>query len=299
MDFNSKVKAFRKVLSETYPYHFTTLENLYRILEMGKLLSKNSLIQNGIDFYDVGDLEDDEYQIDRTVGRKFKIFDVNAFIDESAGRIEFKYRSKVLSLRDYVRLYLFTVRIKDSPLLVPRFLFLKIRNLSSIAILFFVNAIELTNYLENIGAEYYIIYGHPHRKNPSAFKSIDGFVKYLASDLPGVDTLREWLKVDTAYENILSMDLELRSEFFNRYTVESLSGTSLKPCLSQLLASELIVREELDLKETLRSIMIFGKDPLLKLRVKRVKELCNRNNINSEIKYYDIDSLRYEIGVRY
>ncbi len=296
MDFNSKVEAFRKVLSKTYPYHFTTLENLYRILEKGKLLSKNSLIQNEINFYDVGDLEDDEYQIEGTVGRKFKIFDVNAFIDESTGRIEFKYRFKVLSLRDYVRLYLFIVRIRDSPLLVPRFLFLKIRNLSSIAILFFVNAIELTNYLKNIGAKYYIIYGHPHRKNPSAFKSINSFVKYLVSDLPGVDTLREWLKVDTAYENILSMDLELRSEFFNKYTVESLGGTSLKPCLSQLLASELIVREELDLKGTLRSIMIFGKDPHLK---RRVEELCSRNNINSEIKYYDIDRLKYEVGVRY
>ena len=294
MDFNLRVNVFRKALSKTNPYHFTTLENLESILKKGKLLSKNSLMQNGINFYDIGDLEEDEYEINGEIGRRFKIFDIDAFGDENTGRIEFKYCSKVLSLKDYVRLYLFMIKLESSPLLVPRFLFLKILKWNEIVILLFVDTLKLVNYLESKGVEYYIIYGHPHRKNPSAFSSLDSFVKYLALDLPGIDTLKEWLKVGK--RDILNMDLELRSEFFSRYTIKTSSGTSVKPCLSQLLASELIIKDELDLKETLKTIVVFGKDTDLK---RRVEELCNQNDINAKVLYSDISQLKHAVGVKF
>ncbi len=131
------------------------------------------------------------------------------------------YSTKILSLKDFVRLYIFMIFFgkKRVPIL-PKFIFTRIIKSDSIVLLRFVDMITLTRFLEQHEIEYYIIYGHPHRKSPSAFRTLNSF--YLAVDLPGVDVLREWLKVDEGHKSILSKlcPLELRADYYSSYTVK-------------------------------------------------------------------------------
>ena len=236
-----------------HPYHFPTLRNLENILRHSKILSKNKLKNMNIDFNDLGDLEDD-YELfleedEIAYGRKFTIFNINVtYYDGTRVKVGLSYEYKILNLRDFVRFYIFTLDTGDR-LILPKFIFTKLIGYDSIACIRLKDLKTVSEILEDKNIEYYIIYGHPHRKRPSAFRTFESFKNYLSMEIPGVDCLREWLKVDRIIRKKMSdlgmyYDVEFRMDYYSTYVD---GHTKDIPDLNQLLASELIIRDEVSL----------------------------------------------------
>jgi len=284
-----------------HPYHFTTTRNLESILRHGKILSKNKLKSKNIDFDDLGDLEENNvlfFEEDEILfGRKFTIFDINVIYDSKKVKVDISYEYKILNLRDFIRFYIFTLDTGDR-LILPKFIFTKLIGYDSIACIRLKNLKTVSEILEDKNIEYYIIYGHPHRKRPSAFRTFKSFKNYLNMEIPGVDCLREWLKVDKRIRKRMNefgiyYDMEFRMDYYSTYVDGHTKD--IKPDLNQLLASELIIRDEVSLDNLASDVILYGKDESLK---DRIEELCMTYGINIEVKFRQIDSFKKKLGIK-
>ena len=289
-----RIWTLKDIMKCIQPYHITSLKNLRNILKYKKILSKNILTKNKISFEDLGNLEEQQFDFDietGKIGSELIIFS-NIYITRQYNGIKFEmtYNPKILDLKDFVRLYIFIFHRFGHPIF-PKFVYEKIMNEDSILMLKFINLLSLVNELENRNIEYYILYGHPSRKNPKVFKTLEDFINYLAIDLPCIDAMREWLKVDKKCGKIYS-PLEFDRGYFETYTDKS---KRLKPDLAHFLSSELIVRDELSVS-AINRIFVISNDESLK---EDVVEICRKNQINLKVDFLNITKLRNALkGVR-
>ena len=105
--------------------------------------------------------------------------------------------------------------------------------------------------------------------------------------------MREWLKIDKKYKNILEscgMNLEFKYKYFEKYAFED-----IKPCLNHLLSTELIVKNELNLKKILNKIIIYSSSEDRSIKQEIIK-LCKQNKLsNVEVECRNLNQLRQRL----
>ena len=137
------------------PYHLTHFENLPKILYWNRIFSKNKLGEYGIEFFDLGWLEEEKPEITMRLYR---------IIEYEEG---YSVNSEIINidLRDYVRFYLFMIRDVKGQIVLPKYAYSNLQS-PTICVLFFIKLKDMLRYLsEKYGKDSYIIVlGHPNRK---------------------------------------------------------------------------------------------------------------------------------------
>lgn len=208
------------------PYHVTYLYNLERIFNVGALFSKNLLSIKGLDFKDLSRLEDEKSIID------LRIFKLRHKNDKTT----FSVKKRRCDLREFVRFYLYTLRIMDR-YLIPKF-YRKVLSdrFQQIAVMVFKELREIIEWSKRENKECLITIGHPNRNNPAAFEDLDSLLYYLRFPIPGIDGLREWIKRIVGEKELdlpmhYSSELDISKEYY----------------LLQTLSSELMIKDEVPL----------------------------------------------------
>ncbi len=205
------------------PYHVTYLYNLERIFDIGALLSKNLLVSRGLDFKDLGELEEEKGII---YLRIFKYRYKN-------NKRTFSMEKRKCDLREFVRFYLFTFQIEtiNKPI-VPKF-FYKVLSyyFQNVAIMVFKELKEIMEWSKRENKECLITFGHPNRNDPAVFEDLNSLLNYLRFPIPGIDGLREWLKII-----IGGIELDLPKHYLSELDV------SREYYLLQTLSSELMIK---------------------------------------------------------
>ena len=260
------------------PYHITTLANLENILYRGLLASKNTLKQEGVIFQDLGELEEKNPSIALTIYKITKQTDL----------IVVTYKIREIDLRNFVRLYLFVARDRMNNFVIPKFLYTVARRCKNFCILLFKSLQEIIEWTHKEGSEYLLIYGHPHRKNPTGFADLDSMINYFHMNLPGVDGLKEWLKYTIESYDELALPLD--------YFVAFREPDHLDRYLAYLLASELLIRDKLPIT-LLSKILVLIRDESeiedLK-RLKRIEKFLKLTRSHIQLKTYGYERELWE-----
>lgn len=272
------------LIDDVRPYHVTCLDNLVGILKEGALFSKEQLEKKGLSFEDLGWLEEEKGVIKLS---KFK------FRKEKDNKISFHRKDIEIDLRKYVRLYLFVLKVWNLNPIVPKFLFnvLQKRN-QPIAVVIFKKLKKIVKWAGNTGHEYFLIYGHPNRKNPVAFEDLESLLNYLDFHFPGIDGLREWLKVILGCN---MSELELHGNYYRfpyvRYGISE--KKVVEPYLSQILSSELIIKDEIPLNLLHTIVLLLDENDDIKQIKKRIRKSVRGKEVNILVVRSTEDLLGY------